>query len=162
MGVATAVMQHAAGLTSGITVGRIVSFDSEGRPMVRCGRGVAQPARSLVHVDPVRTSDLDSLPDVAVVFEDGDPSLPVILGLLNDRLSDAILPDVSQSTPGVPETAVVDGKRIVIRAETEIEFICGASSILLRQDGHVVIKGRQVVSRASGANKIRGATVNIN
>jgi len=158
MGVATVVMQHAAGLTSGITVGRIVSFDSEGRPMVRCGCDVAQPARSLVHVDPARASDLDSLPDVAVVFEDGNPSLPVILGLLHDRLSDAIVAGVAS----LPETAVVDGKRIVIRAESEIEFVCGASSILLRRDGHVVIKGTQVVSRASGANKIRGATVDIN
>jgi hypothetical protein len=158
MGVATSVIQHASGQTSAITVGRIVSFDSEGRPMVQCGRDIARPARSLVHVNPASINDLDSLPDVAVVFEDGDPSHPVILGLLHDRVSDAIVPNVSS----VSETAVVDGKRIVIRAETEIEFICGASSILLRRDGHVVIKGTQVVSRASGANKIRGATVNIN
>jgi len=158
VGVATAVMQQVAGLTSGITVGRVVSFDSAGRPMVRCGLGVAQPARSLVQMDSLRTGDLDALPDVAVVFAEGDPSLPVILGLLHDRLSHAVVPD----PPPVPETAVVDGQRIVIRAETEIEFICGASSILLRRDGHVVIRGTQVVSRASGANKIRGATVNIN
>ena len=51
---------------------------------------------------------------------------------------------------------------ITLQAETELLLRCGNASILLRRDGKLVIKGTEVVSRASGAHKIRGGQVNIN
>ena len=39
---------------------------------------------------------------------------------------------------------------------------CGEGSITLTKDGRLVLKGRELVSRATEANKIRGALVSIN
>jgi hypothetical protein len=147
---------------SAAAVGRIVGVDSGGRALVVVGGRFESPliARSLIQVDQGALSDLSALPAVAVIFENGDPSLPIIAGWLHQRI-------VSSPAEAVPaqsteETAVLDAKRILLRADVEFELLCGASSILLRRDGHVVIKGAQLVSRASGSNKIKGATVDIN
>jgi hypothetical protein len=56
----------------------------------------------------------------------------------------------------------MDGFRIVLRADREIVLECGESSLILQRDGRVVLRGVEVVSRASRTNKIRGACVKIN
>jgi hypothetical protein len=66
------------------------------------------------------------------------------------------------SAPVKPLDAIVDGRRVVLHAADEILLECGASSILLRKDGKIVLKGTQIVSRASGRHKIRGSSVQIN
>ena len=149
--------------TSAVATGQIVALDSEGRPLVVIA-GEAEPrrARSVVQFDRDTLADLAGLPTVAVVFEGGDENRPIIIGWVHDRLIAAPSCDEGIRPAAAADVALVDGRRVVLRAADEIELVCGASSILLRRDGHVVIKGAQVVSRATGANKIRGATVGIN
>src|SRR5205823_3790279 len=99
---------------------------------------------------------------VLLVFEDGDPALPIILGIVGDRLMPEA-PAVETSLPVPrPRDGVIDGKKIVFDAKEEIVLRCGKSSITLRKDGKVVILGAELVSRASGTNKIKGAAVKIN
>jgi hypothetical protein len=62
----------------------------------------------------------------------------------------------------VPVEAVVDGERVTIEAEHELELRCGKASIVLRASGEIVIRGASLLSRSSGANRIKGATVEIN
>jgi hypothetical protein len=50
----------------------------------------------------------------------------------------------------------------VFDAKDEIQLRCGKSSVTLRKDGKIEIKGTQIVSRASGVNRIKGASVAIN
>lgn len=64
--------------------------------------------------------------------------------------------------PRQPIVAEVDGRRLVIEAEDELVLRCGKASITLRRNGRVVIEGVQLESRAAGANKIRGGSVQIN
>lgn len=47
-------------------------------------------------------------------------------------------------------------------AKAKIELRCGKSSLTMDREGKVIIKGAQLVSRASGVNKIKGAAVKIN
>jgi len=99
---------------------------------------------------------------VLLVFEDGDPTRPVLVGPINERL---FAPDVLQlplKRSEHSEFAVLDGKRIRLEAKEEIVLQCGKGSITLTADGRIVIKGNEIVSRASRAHKIKGATVNIN
>jgi hypothetical protein len=52
--------------------------------------------------------------------------------------------------------------RIRIAAREAIELRCGDSSLTMTKTGRVTIKGEQVLSRATGVNKIKGAAVKIN
>jgi hypothetical protein len=51
---------------------------------------------------------------------------------------------------------------LVVEAKKRLDLICGQSSIVLRRDGKLVVKGVDVVSRAKRNNKIKGGSVNIN
>lgn len=73
---------------------------------------------------------------------------PVVIGLLE--------------VPGAGLEATVDGRRITLRAEEELELICGEAKILLRQNGRIVISGATVETRAKGTHRIKGGVVKIN
>ncbi|MBN1931348.1 MAG: hypothetical protein JW786_07035 [Desulfobacterales bacterium] len=47
-------------------------------------------------------------------------------------------------------------------AQNKIELRCGGSSLTMSKEGKVILKGSQVVTKASGVNKIKGASVKIN
>ena len=79
---------------------------------------------------------------VAVGLKDG----PVVLGAIVESLRPSVVPH----------------KRLDLSAQECVSIECGASAILLRRDGTVVIRGKKIVSRASGENKLRGYTVKIN
>jgi hypothetical protein len=91
-----------------------------------------------------------ALPCPAMLFlEDGDALRPVLMGLVQ-----AALP--------AQGTLVLEMDRIVLQGHSEVQLRCGQASVTMRADGKVVVKGTELVSRASATNKIRGATVQIN
>jgi hypothetical protein len=93
---------------------------------------------------------------VVVVFERNDPAQPIILGVLQ-----ACTPRLPATEP--PALSVqADDQRFLVRAEREIELRCGDASITLTRAGKVIIKGRYILSRSSGYNKLKGAAVDIN
>jgi hypothetical protein len=63
---------------------------------------------------------------------------------------------------GHTRTVELDRKRLDLEASDEIRLTCGKSSLVLRRDGSVVIRGVTITSRATQTNKIRGGTVAIN
>ena len=82
----------------------------------------------------------------------GAADRPVVLGLL--------APHGAQSRAGV--RIAPDGASLVLEAEREIQLCCGKASVTLRADGKVIVRGSDLLSRASGANRIKGATVRLN
>lgn len=60
------------------------------------------------------------------------------------------------------EWARIDGKRVVITGEEEVELRCGEASITLSKSGKLVIRGASVETRARGTNRIKGGSVQIN
>lgn len=102
-----------------------------------------------------------------VVFERGDPSLPIVVGLLAPAPAEEALEietegDATKGPPGQPIQADVDGKRVVLSAEDEVVFQCGKASITLRRNGRVVIRGTYVETYATGTNRVKGGQVLIN
>lgn len=69
---------------------------------------------------------------------------------------------VLERNPAPPVRARLDGERVVIRAEHEIELRCGDASIMLTKAGKVIVRGNYIVTHSRGANKIKGAFVGIN
>lgn len=87
----------------------------------------------------------------------------IIVGLLNDTLWSTVDKQASSGAAGDGKIDVkVDGKSITFNAEKEIVLTCGRSSIALKRDGKIIIKGMRVTTRAAKSNKIKGASVNIN
>jgi uncharacterized protein DUF6484 len=95
---------------------------------------------------------------VVVLCENGDPRLPIIVGVIEQRAPRAL----SEVPAGKRTDILADGERHVVEAEREIVLRCGESSITLTRAGKVIIKGRYILSRSSGHNKIKGAAVDIN
>lgn len=65
--------------------------------------------------------------------------------------------------PPLPQPVVmVDGERVILEAGREVVLRSGNASIVLHADGRVFIRGARIVSEASGANRIRGGSVQLN
>jgi len=89
---------------------------------------------------------------LVVRTHDGDP---VILALLAPPIG-------ADTAPVVAPDVLVDGRRVELVANEELTLRCGDACISLMKDGRVVVRGVQVETRAKGANRIRGGTVEIN
>jgi len=100
--------------------------------------------------------------DVLLLFEAGDPNGPIIVDLMDDPLEHLVAMDVAKKPSSPPQEVLVDGKRIMIEAKEEVILKCGAGSITLRKDGKITIRGTHLLSRASGRNRIKGGSVDIN
>jgi hypothetical protein len=237
---------HMSDLAQGVAMGLLLGFE-DGDPLVVFAGNPedrAVPARSLVPLGPADTGA-----EVALLFEDGDPRRPLILGRIVDPRAPARLPTApeavrgtapttapgtapgpapttapataagpapgpaSATTPGPasgrsagasaltrPESASerrggetdgeTEGKteaapdrgpqhgareatevapgvtredgRLTISACDRIELRAGRAAIILEADGHVTIRGSELLSHASAANRIRGGSVNLN
>jgi uncharacterized protein (DUF2345 family) len=55
-----------------------------------------------------------------------------------------------------------DGQRLIVSAKEQIVLRCGKASITLTKAGKVLIDGTYVLSRSSGANRIKGGSVQLN
>ena len=87
--------------------------------------------------------------------------MPVILGVVSQRLWETR--EVEAQLPvGEARTVQVDKKLVNLEASEEIRLTCGKSSLVMRRDGTVVVRGVTITTRATQSNKIRGATVSIN
>jgi hypothetical protein len=145
----------------GTICGRIVRLDAKRRPYVEfaTGAGIVM-ARTLRSAGLTPGSLREDVP-VLLVFEDGDPTQPIIVGLIDSSIPEEETKAFSTPEPACPH-AVIDRKHVILRGQEEVTLICGNASITLRKNGRIVLRGVDVISRASSSNKIRGASVSIN
>ena len=130
----------------GVAIGIFLGFDGVAPLVVYPGNphDVAVPARSLVEL----RSELIGK-EVALLFEGGNPSKPLIVGRLVEPRGEA--------------TQIVrDGELVRITANERIELRCGKAVILLEKDGRITIRGTYVTSQASANNRIRGGSIDLN
>jgi hypothetical protein len=152
---------------AGVRVGWIAGVDARSGPLVDFGGNPHGPvlARTVVALDAgALERAVASRQGVVLQFEDGDPLRPIVLGLLQPTIQtpllDALLADpVAASSP---REAIVDGQRVVIEGKDEIVLQCGQASITLRRNGKVIIRGTYLETHATGTNRIKGGSVQIN
>lgn len=94
---------------------------------------------------------------VAMMRTEGQPAQIVILGLMAIEPK----PAAASSQNASPEVTI-EGQTIAITADKDITLRCGKSSITLTRAGKVLINGAYVSSNSTGANRIRGGSVQIN
>ncbi len=81
----------------------------------------------------------------------------VLVGLVRDRVALA----ARDAKPGRLQVKV-DGEKLTLEAEHDLELRCGQSAIVLRYDGRVEIRGTHIVSASRGPNRVKGATIELN
>lgn len=131
---------------NGIVVGTLTGIDDAQVPLVDFPMnptGRPLPTRSTVALETAHIGR-----DVALLFEQNDVRKPIVIGLMHASVA--------------PVEIIKDNQLVAITAEKELLLRCGESSILLREDGKIVIKGKDILSRARRTNKVKGGSVQLN
>src|SRR5262249_21316665 len=119
-------------------------------------------ARTTIQLTPTELAEAIAEQRPAVLlFENGDKSLPILIGLIQTEARPLVSLDALRRTESTPTVAQVDGHRVVLEGQHEVVLRCGKALITLRQDGRVTIRGVQVTTEASGTHRIRGGKVSI-
>lgn len=154
-----------------IVLGQVVGIGDTGAPLVEwagCPGGVAVPALTTA------TCTVDHIGrSAALLFADGDPRRPIIVGIIQQPL-DAVVDATRESAqadletamaddpPAAKRSAEIDEETMVLSADKKIVLQCGKASITLTRSGKVIIRGEYVLSRSSGANRVKGASISLN
>ena len=139
----------------GAVVGVFAGVDDAGAPLVRLrGEPAPRPARRTVDL-----AGVDVGAQLLVVCEEDDATRPIVVGVL-DASPMETRPRSAGSAPR--QVVRVDGEQVVIEGEREVVLKCGAATLTLTRDGRIVVRGEEIVSRAAGRHKIKGAAVQIN
>ena len=131
----------------GVVVGTLTGLDPARGPLVRMpddAAGVGVPARSIVALDERHVGH-----ELVLALERGDPARPIVLGVI-------LAPDAAAAE------ASPEPESIAITATRDLVLRCGKASITLTRAGKVLLRGAYLLSRSSGANRIKGGSVQIN
>jgi len=137
----------------GVVIGVLAGLDAEGRPLVAFP-GNPSADCSIAHTT-IQFSARDIGHEVALLFENGDPARPLIIGRIQH-------PEREELLPKQPLSAELDGDRLLLSANKEIVLKCGKASITLTRAGKIILRGAYLLSRSSGVNRIKGGSVQIN
>jgi hypothetical protein len=134
--------------------------------VVLSGEVQSRPASSVLRF-PSAAAASEALLGRQVLVVVTENARPVIVGVVEERLWEARGAEVGSEVEATvatsePMTVQLDKRRLQLEAADEIRLTCGKSSLVLRRDGTVVIRGVNIVSRALQTNKIRGGSVSVN
>ena len=134
----------------GVVIGILLDVPQAASPVVAFPGCPSETGMAATSTTQLSREDIGT--QVALMFVAGDPSQPLVIGRIQ-RLP---------QTPNVQPVAHLDGERLEFCAEREIVLRCGKASITLTREGKVLIRGAYLSSRSSGANRIKGGSVQIN
>jgi hypothetical protein len=133
--------------------GTVVGTDRDGGLVVLCD---GDQARNVL-CDMVQATylpvQLESGDAVLVLLPEAEEGRGVILGRIVPAQASA--PAESAAEAGTQD-------EIVIEAKKNLTLKCGEGSITIREDGKILIKGKDLVSHAQRMNRIKGGSVSIN
>lgn len=139
----------------GALVGQLIAIVDAGRqPLVRYpGQTGSAALRARATVD-LHGPHIGA--QVLLVFDRGDPGLPIVIGVLREH--------AGWPLPDAPAQVEVDadGERLIVNAREQLVLRCGKASIRLTKSGRIEVKGETIISQAAGAHRIRGGSVQLN
>lgn len=148
---------------SGVVIGKLVGFSSAGQPLVAYNLDSAQNPLEAISLAALTEANVGS--EVVLSFAQNRSDHLVIMGVVQshyiDNESAAERPSPVATVSAVPEL-LVNGEKLNITAAKEITLRCGKSSITLTESGKILIKGEHILSRAAGANRVKGGSIQLN
>jgi hypothetical protein len=162
-----------------ILLGSVMAIDDQGRPLVDFSGNPRAEALAALATVPVGRSSIGRT--VALLFAGGDIAQPVVMGFIQNPL-DTVLEMTVDATNELHtqrddvgaaeklaeelhapiESVKVDDERVVIEGQKEIVLKCGDASITLTRAGKILIRGKYLLNRSSGVNRIMGGSVQVN
>jgi len=131
-----------------VVIGLVLSIEA-GSPRVVFPGNLKDHAIEAKTLQPIGREDVGR--EVALLFEGGDYSQPLIIGRV-----------VKPGHKQLDHTVIRDGEIVKVEAKERLELRCGKSSIIMTKDGRITLRGEEILSRASGGNRIRGGSIDIN
>ncbi len=145
----------------GVAVGKLFGLDGQGRPLVEFSRNpLRRPVagRTTVALDPHHIGC-----EVTLMFEGGDAEKPIIVGVIQPPKAQPL--NGKHNGHGAAQKLLevkFDNERLTFSAQQEIVLRCGKASITLTRAGKIILRGKYLLSRSSGVNRIKGGSVQIN
>jgi hypothetical protein len=143
------------GRIDGVVIGELLAIADDGAtPIVRCPAQADEAtlrARSAVDLHGQHIGA-----QVVLMFEQGDPARPIVMGVLRNPAGWPV-----QDMPAQVQVDA-DGQRLIVNAREQLVLRCGKASITLTRSGKVLIEGSYLLSRSSGVNRIKGGSVQLN
>jgi len=170
-----------------VLLGILAGIDDKGSPVVGFPQFPHFESVTALATIPVLPQHIGR--QVALMFTQGIDSRPIVIGFLysplqqmldnlieQSEVSVSVLDSMDQTVFDEPaatsppainanqygDTVHVDGKRVVLEGQEEVVLKCGEASITLTRNGKVVIRGKYLLSRSSGVNRILGGSVQVN
>ena len=136
---------------AGAVIGNLVGLSASGAPLIHFAGSPVHSPLPATSACPVTVADIGR--GAILLFEHGDPRRPILLGLIQGS---------SRQPEESPVEVRLDGEQLMLTAKNELVLRCGKASITLTRAGKVLIRGAYLLSRSSGANRIKGGSVQIN
>jgi Domain of unknown function (DUF6484) len=139
----------------GVIIGELLALTDEGvTPLVRYpGHPGSAAVRARSSVD-LRGPNIGA--SVVLMFEQGDPDRPIVIGVLRGQAGWPLGDKPAQVDVDA------DGQRVIVSAREQLVLRCGKASITLTKAGKVLVEGSYVLSRSTGVNRIKGGSVQLN
>lgn len=166
-----------------VLLGRLESIDETGNAVVSVPHiPLFQQCIALTTI-PVLPQHIGR--QVALMFTQGVEPKPIIIGLVYSPLQQVLESVIANTSNNGDIDEVVfaeplgfsperernnssensiymDGKQLIMEGHEEIVLRCGEASITLSRNGKISIRGKYLLSRASGVNRILGGSVQVN
>ncbi|MGB0845684.1 MAG: DUF6484 domain-containing protein [Thiolinea sp.] len=139
----------------GVVIGVLVGIDEKQNPMVVFPENPMENAVQARTTVQLQQDDIGK--DVALLFEQGNPQYPLIIGPIHKPETHA-----TPKNNNSPLSIDSDDEHLVLNAQRSITLKCGKASITLTKAGKVLIRGAYLLNRSSGVNRIKGGSVQIN
>lgn len=153
-----------------VILGYVIGMDEQSRPLVTfVYRGIKHQYSAIT----AGAGAVEKGRQVALSFVGGALQSPIILGAVYSPLTEMldnieVAPAAEQGRDDpsaqslLDQPVKVDGKKILIEGAEQVELKCGEASITLTKAGKVLIRGKYLLNRASGVNRIVGGSVQVN
>ena len=158
-----------------IVIGVLTGINQQGQALVNFQDNLV--ASPIPAISTIEFSSRQIGRQVALLFAEGNLSKPVIMGLIHSAL-DVMLENFEvvveeenkeetsssndNAKTSVMEDVLLDGKRIVLEGKEEVVLKCGEASITLTKAGKILIRGKYLLNRSTGVNRIMGGSVQVN
>jgi len=147
-----------------VRLGRVAALDLPAGVWIEFPAAVDKVlARLAVEVSVARLRlAIEQRQSAVLAFEDGDAGKPIVLGFLAPAQPAQARDEAPDPAQGLVVETEADGRRVRLQAQEEIVLQCGESSISLKRNGRVVIRGAYIETNATTTNRIKGGNVRIN